>query len=198
MRSEHDAPNRRLERLSRMEGFDVAPHQPDPRGWKVVNRDRRRVGEVADLIVDSERMVATYLDVELDTRRFNLSGDDAHVLVPVERAHAEGHRLVVDDIASGWVSELREARAAHDSEFWDRWWHHRDRSMPRRGPHISRRADPDTLGRVLDDVRPGETVRIPLVEEEIIVERRLIPKDEMLREDDAVNRAADEPPQRER
>ena len=198
MRSEHDAPNRRLERLSRMRGYDVAPNEPDPRGWKVVNRDRRQVGEVADLIVDAERMVATYLDVELDTKRFDLSGDDPHVLVPVERAHAEGRKVVVDDIGSGWLSELRGARAAHDAEFWERWWWPQgDRSAARRGPHISRRADPEVLSRVLDDVRPGETVRIPLVEEEIIVERRLIPKDETLQDDYAMNRAADEPPQRE-
>jgi sporulation protein YlmC with PRC-barrel domain len=198
MRSENDARSRRLERLSRMQGYDVAPNEPDPRGWKVVNSERRPVGEVADLIVDAERMVATYLDVELDTRRFNLSGDDPHVLVPVGKAHAEGHKVVVDDIGSGWVSELREARAAHNSEFWDRWWHQRDRSTARLGPHVSRSTNPDVLGRVLDEVRPGETVRIPLVEEEIIVERRPIPKDETLRDDYAMNRAADEPPEPKR
>ena len=63
MRSDQDAPTRRLERLSRMHEYEVAPNESDPRGWNVVNRERRRVGEVKDLIVDRERMVATYLDV---------------------------------------------------------------------------------------------------------------------------------------
>jgi hypothetical protein len=198
MRSDQDAPTRRLERLSRMQGYEVAPNEPDPRGWKVVNRERHRVGEVTDLIVDRERMVATYLDVELDTKRFNFAGDDPHVLVPVDRADREGRTVMVEDIDSGWVNDLRRARETHSHEFWHRWWHSGEPSMTRSGPQISRRAHPDTLNRVLDEVQPGETVRIPLVEEEIIVERRRVPKEEALRNDEyVVNRAADEePPQR--
>ena len=200
MRSDQDAPTRQLERLSRMRGYDVAPNEPDPRGWKVVNGDRRRVGEVRDLIVDRERMVVTYLDVELDAKPFDLGGDDPHVLVPVHRATTEGRKVVVEEIAAGWVTELRRAREAHRLEFWDRWWYADEPSMTRRGPQISRRAHPDTLNRVLDDVQPGETVRIPLVEEEIIVERRRVPKEEALQNDEyVINRAADEePPQRQR
>jgi hypothetical protein len=200
MRSDQDALTRRLERLSRMRGYDVAPKEPDPRGWKVVNRERHRIGEVKDLIVDRERMVATYLDVELDTKRFDLAGDDPHVFVPVDRADREGHKVIVEDIDTGWVDELRRAREVHFLDFWHRWWHSDGPSMTRSSPQISRRAHPDTLNRVLDDVRPGETVRIPLVEEEIIVERRRVPKEEALRNDEyVVNRAADEePPQRER
>jgi sporulation protein YlmC with PRC-barrel domain len=182
-----------------MHGYDVAPNEPDPRGWKVVNRERRRVGEVTDLIVDRERMAATYLDVELDTKRFDFSGDDPHVLVPLDRADREGRSVIIEDIDTGWVSHLRSAREANRLEFWHRWWHSGEPSTTR-GPQISRRAHPDTLNRVLDDVRPGETVRIPLVEEEIIVERRRVPKEEALRNDEyVVNRAADEePPQRQR
>jgi PRC-barrel domain len=193
MRSDQDAPTRRLERLSRMHGYGVAPNEPDPRGWKVVGGDRRRVGEVRDLIVDRERMVATYLDVELDAKPFDLGGDDPHVLVPVHRATTEGRKVVVKEIDAGWVTELRRAREAHHLGFWDRWWHADE-------PSMARRAHPDTLNRVLDDVRPGETVRIPLVEEEIIVERRRVPKEEALRNEEyVVNRAADEePPQRQR
>jgi hypothetical protein len=199
MRSHQDTPARRLERLSRMRGYDVAPNEPDPRGWKVVNGERRRVGEVTDLIVDRDRMVATYLDVELDTKRFEFAGDDPHVLVPVDRADREGHKVIVEGIDTGWVDDLRRAREAHFLDFWRRWWHADDPST-RAAPQISRRADPDALNRVLDEVRPGETVRIPLVEEEIIVERRRVPKEEALRNDEyVVNRAADEePPRRER
>ena len=200
MRSDQDAHVHRLERLSHMRGYDVAPNEPDPRGWKVVNRERRRVGEVRDLVVDRERMVATYLDVELDTKRFDLAGDDPHVLVPVDRADREGRTVIVEDIDTGWVNDLRRARESHHLDFWHGWWHSGEPSMTRRGRQIPRRAHPDTLNRVLDDVRPGETVRIPLVEEEIIVERRRVPKEETLRNDEyAVNRAADEePPQRPR
>ena len=194
MSSDHSAPIRRLERLSRMRGYDVAPNEPDPRGWTVINHDRRRVGEVKDMIVDAERMVAIYLDVELDTKLFDLWNDDPHVLVPVERAHAEGRRVVVGEIGPAWVSALRTARETRDREFWDRWWHPVEPDVARRGPHISRRAHHDALDRALDDVRPGETVRIPVVEEEIVVERRPVSREEALREDYVTNRAADEPP----
>jgi hypothetical protein len=200
MRSDQDAPTRRLERLSRMRGYDVAPKEPDPRGWKVFDRERHRVGEVTDLIVDRDRMVATYLDVELDTKRFDLAGDDPHVFVPVDRADRDGHKVVVEDIDTGWVDDLRRDREAYFLEFWRRWWRSDEPSTPRSSRQIPRRAEPDTLNRVLDEVRPGETVRIPLVEEEIIVERRRVPKEEALRNDEyVINRAADEePPQRER
>lgn len=122
MRSDHDAPGRRLERLSRLRDHDVARHEPDPRGWRVVNRDGRAIGEVTDLIVDTDRMKAAYLDVELDARLFDLQHDDPHVLVPLDRAHRAGKRLLVEDISRAWVDELRTARDVHQREFWDRWW----------------------------------------------------------------------------
>lgn len=113
----------RLERLSRMREFDVAPKEPDPRGWTVVSRDGRSIGEVRDLLVDTERMVATYLDVALDRRRFGLRDeDDSHVMVPIARAHQAGKRLLVEEITPEWVNQLRQARDADQCEFFDRWW----------------------------------------------------------------------------
>jgi sporulation protein YlmC with PRC-barrel domain len=193
MRSEHDVPVKPLDRLSRLGDHEVDRDEPDPRGWTVVNRDGRSVGEVKDLIVDTERMVATYLDVELDTKLFDLRDDDPHVLVPVERARTDGRRLVVDDITSDWVTELRAARERHRDEFWDRWWHRADeRQEPdTRGTKIRRRMEPDNLKRVIEEVRPGQEVRIPVVNEEIVVERRPVEHEEVV-----VNRATDEPPPR--
>jgi hypothetical protein len=54
--------------------------------------------------------------------------------------------------------------------------------------------DPGELDRVVDGLRPGESARIPLVEEEIIVERRPVPPEQAPRDYQVVNRAADEPP----
>lgn len=191
MRADRDASLRRMERLSRMRDYDVAANEPDPRGWSVVNREGRPVGEVKDLIVDTDRMSATYLDVELDTKLFDFRGDDPHVLVPVERAHRQGRRVLVDDIAPGWVTELRAARELQQRDFWDRWW---QRGEPGRGTPITRRVAAEELNRALDDLRPGQSVRIPVAEEEIVVERRPIHREAPPREDVVVNRAADEPP----
>jgi hypothetical protein len=195
MRSEHAAPARRLERLSRLRDYEVERGEPDPRGWTVVNREGRAVGEVKDLIVDTERMVATYLDVELDTKIFDLRDDDPHVLVPVERASADQKRLVVDEITGDWVAELRATRERHWFELWDGWWHRTDtRDVLERRPVRIQRTTPartDDLQRVIDEVRPGEEVRIPVIKEEIVVERRAVEHEEAV-----VNRADDEPPRR--
>jgi sporulation protein YlmC with PRC-barrel domain len=196
MKSDQNEPMRRLERLSRLGEYDVGRNEPDPRGWTVVNREGNAVGEVKDLLVDTDRMTVTHLDVELDTKTFDLRDDDPHVVVPVERARADGKRVVVDEISGNWVSELRTARERHQREFWDGWWHRGEsrHDGPGIGARITRGVPRDDLNRVIDDVRPGEAVRIPVVEEEIVVERRPVMRDELV-----VNRAADdEPPRRGR
>jgi len=191
MKADRHASLRRMERLSRMREYDVARNEPDPRGWTVVNRDGRPVGEVKDLIVDTDRMAATYLDVELDAKLFDLRHDDPHVLVPVERAHRQGRRVVVEDIAPGWVTELCAARELHSREFWDRWW---QRGEPGHGTPITRRLSTEELNRAIEDLKPGESVRIPVTEEEIVVERRPVHREAPPREELVVNRAGDEPP----
>jgi hypothetical protein len=192
MRSEPAVPARRLERLSRLPKYEVERHQPDPRGWTVVNGEGRHVGSVKDLLVDTERMTATYVDVELDTKVLDLGDDDPHVLVPIERARQDGKRLVVNDISREWASELRTARDRDRYEFWDRFWHRDAGDDPRRRATTTyTRTDPGGLQRAIDEVRPGQEVRIPVVREEIVVERRPVEREEIV-----VNRAADEPPRR--
>jgi hypothetical protein len=52
--------------LKELKDYKVAKDDPDVRGWQVVGRDGRAVGEVHDLLVDTVAMRARYLDVELD------------------------------------------------------------------------------------------------------------------------------------
>ena len=177
MKSDHSTAPGRMERLSHLRDYDVGRNMPDPRGWTVVNREGSTVGEVKDLVVDTERMTATYLDVELDTKAIDLRDNDPHVLVPVERAHADGKHVVVDEISSSWAAELCAAREAHQREFWDRWWS-RGEHQHEPGPPVARPVSRAEVNRIIDDVRPGEAVRIPVVNEEIIVERRPVTRDE--------------------
>jgi uncharacterized protein (TIGR02271 family) len=74
--------------LREMGEYDVAPHEPDPRGWQVLSSDGTQIGNVDDLIVDTKDMKVHYLDCDLDESRLNLSGGDRdrHILVPVENA----------------------------------------------------------------------------------------------------------------
>ena len=125
MKSDLQAPVPRLERLSRLRGHDVARYELDPRGWPVLNREGRKVGEVKDLIVDTERMAATFLDVELDGKLFSLD-DYNHILVPLDRAQQVGRRVVIDEISRAWVEDLWAAHNLHEREFWLRWWNRYD------------------------------------------------------------------------
>jgi len=167
----------RFERLSQIRDLTVASDQADPRGWKVLGVEGHAVGEVKDLIVDMDRMRAAYLDVELDAKAFDLHRDP-HVLVPMSRAHRDGdhRRLVVEGLTRERVAELRVAREAHMRDFWDRWWdvNRADAVEHEWSPRVTRTTAHDELQRALENVKPGETVRIPVVHEEIVVERRVV------------------------
>jgi hypothetical protein len=52
--------------LKELKDYKVAKEDPDVRGWSVIGRDGRMVGEVHDLLVDTGEMRVRYLDVELD------------------------------------------------------------------------------------------------------------------------------------
>lgn len=150
MKHARTAPLRPLERLSNLRDFKVDKHQIDPRGWKVLDGNRRPIGKVDDLVIDTSRMTATYLEVELDPKAFNLRGDDPMMLVPIAVAQQDGDhpRLVMTRLTAQCVAEMNEARARHEAAFWEQWW-------------SSRRATVDDLRRVLTDVK-GEEDMPPL------------------------------------
>lgn len=196
----HQTTMRRLEHMSRLRDYRIERGGIDPRGWKVFNEDGRQVGVVRDLIIDTDRMTAAYVDVELDTRAFDLH-DNPHVLVPLRHVHEHGRdrRVVVPQLTRSRVAAMYDARAEHDAAFWDDWWRE-DAVSKASAPAPSRLPDarsPPTsageLGRALDDVPPDEEVRIPVVHE--VVERRPVHPDARIaaREHDArVERRFDE------
>jgi aryl carrier-like protein len=170
---------KRFERLSRLSGYGVDSHYRDPRGWDILNAERRSIGEVKDLIVDTSTMKAVYLDVELDTKLFDVGGDP-HVLIPLERAERDGKQkhLIVAGLDSVRMQELLVERERHYHEFWDAWW--RRGASPAGAswsPTISQQLSAEDLRRALENVRPGEHVRIPIVNEEIVIERRPLNRD---------------------
>jgi hypothetical protein len=165
---------KRFERLSRLNGYGVDSHRADPRGWDIVNDDHRSIGEVKDLIVDTSTMKAVFLDVELDGKLFDVAGDP-HVLIPLERAEREGkHKhLVVSGIDSVRMQELLVERERHYYQFWETWWpRSQSPAGPSWSPTISQQLSAEDLRRALENVRPGEHLRIPIFNEEIVIERR--------------------------
>lgn len=181
MKQQRMRPARRYERLSWLRDFKVDKHQVDPRGWHVVAQDGRTAGVVKDLIVDTERMTGAYLDVELDRKLFDLH-EDPRVFIPMARAHRDGshHRLIVDGLTRDRVANLYAARWEHDRRFWDTWWNADSNVAATMAPTTAAAATPDELRRALDDVQPGESVRIPVIKEEIVVERRPVADDTLV------------------
>ena len=184
MKHAHTLRLRRFEPLSRLGDYRIERHEIDPRGWKVLSPDGRAIGEVKDVVVDTERMRARYLDVELDASAFDLHGDP-RILVSMAGARPDGnnHRLIVDGFTAARVAELIEARDRHIEAFWERWWSGDPvpasatvaadpRIRPAANGRVVSTFSQDDLRSALEDVRPGEPVRIPVVEEEIVVERR--------------------------
>lgn len=124
MRHEHITPVHRFERLSRLRDFEVGRDDIDPRGWPVVNVENHALGEVRDLIVDTDRMTARYLDVALEPKAFHLREANPRILVPMDRAHRVGDhkRLRIDGLTAESVAAMMAAREEDDVSFWDRWW----------------------------------------------------------------------------
>ena len=118
---------RRFERLGHLGDHRVAKGMTDPRGWKVIDGNGHVVGEVKDLIVDTDRMVAEFIDVELDTKLFSLRGDP-HIFIPMAQAHreGEGRRLTVRGLTRSRVGALLLARDERQMAFWREWWGSRD------------------------------------------------------------------------
>jgi hypothetical protein len=177
----YNAGIRPLERLSRLRDYTIGKHQVDPRGWSVVDEDGRDIGKVDDLLIERGQMAAAYFDLELDAKAFD-GHRERHVIVPMSRARQDGghRRLVVSGLTRERVGDLHEARAENEAQFWRRWWDQDDQAAGRpawrteTGDGVRR----DDLRTVLEDVRPGERVRIPVASEEIVIERRPVHPDE--------------------
>jgi photosynthetic reaction center H subunit len=89
--------NERILPLDELDGFEVAEGDPDVRGWQVCDARGERIGEVDELLVDTEALKVRYLDVDLD---LSTAADDRHILIPVgyARLHERDDRILVDGL----------------------------------------------------------------------------------------------------
>lgn len=61
-----DKHNKNLFYLSELSDYTVEDGYPDVRGWKVTDKNGRKIGEVDDLLVNKVAERVVYLDVEVD------------------------------------------------------------------------------------------------------------------------------------
>src|SRR3954469_12541019 len=84
-----------LRPLSELGSYTIEKGDQDPRGWTVVTGQGTRIGEVEDLIVDTQAMKVRYLVVDLEDDGV-AAGDDRTVLLDTENVQlSDGAREVL-------------------------------------------------------------------------------------------------------
>jgi hypothetical protein len=93
--------------LGQLDDYRVAQDDPDVRGWEVLASDGRKIGEVDELLVDTNAMKVRYLDVDVDDGVIG-DGMDRHVLIPIGYARLERDRdcVMVDGLAAADLQGL--------------------------------------------------------------------------------------------
>ena len=197
----NDYEKRGLQRLSDTGDFQVAPDQPDVRGWSVVGGSGEVIGKVDDLLVDPGRMKVVELDVDV-------KGGD-HITIPAVEAEVDRtrHEVRIQGYASGRYARSSDAvgTTARPSD--------RDARLTRSeeevrvgtraveageavvGKHVEteHKQVPVTLkhDEIVIERRPvnretgraeitDQEVRVPLYEEEAVVDKRAVVKEELV------------------
>lgn len=167
-----------------LDNFEVADHEPDPRGWRVMSSDGRQIGDVNDLIVDTNQMKVRYLDCDLDESGLNLSGSDRnrHILVPIEKASfSDADRRVTvqgmnaDDVLgmpSYTGGALTAGLASQVTQFFGR----------SRTPETIEREPLEATRRPIERTEPRrdlDEARVTRAEEEMAVGKRMVESGEV-------------------
>jgi sporulation protein YlmC with PRC-barrel domain len=87
------------------EDYMVLDPVPDFRDWPLTLPDKRRVGKVDDLIIDTSTMVGKYLEVHV-ARDVHLGHDERWILIPVEavRVDSDQTRVIIDRLPAGGLN----------------------------------------------------------------------------------------------
>jgi hypothetical protein len=164
------AVNHRFQRMSTMKDFRVDKGFTDPRGWKVIDAEGRAVARVIDLVVDTDRMAASFLDLELDLKALDLPDDwrrdDRRLLVPMSLAVRDGERrqLIVRELTRSRVTGLQDAWSEHEVRFWAEAWTGPPAAAAEPPAVVSPIAKVEVEGTAAEDERTHD-VRVPVLYE---------------------------------
>jgi hypothetical protein len=91
------------EPLGRLDDYEVADGYPDVRGWRVATPDDRGIGTVRELLVDTDRLEVRYLVVTLERSaemaEMNAPGGDVRVPITSVRVDTDANQVVADPSA---------------------------------------------------------------------------------------------------
>jgi sporulation protein YlmC with PRC-barrel domain len=139
--------------MQELDGYTIADGEPDIRGWDVRTLNGREIGEIDDLLIDTDRGEVVMIDVELRD-----GGLHAEVPIRSVQLDREGRSVIVDS---------SDVDARHDQRPRDRL-----RSVERSEDVRDARAV--TYGASeTDEVDEVVVERRPVVEE-VVVRRRVV------------------------
>lgn len=119
--------NNRNTRLQKLSGshFEMEDGQPDIRGWDVKNESGEKLGEVDELIFDTQSRKVRYLVLDTDDSDFEL--DDREVLVPIGIAqlHKEDDDVILPGVTAEQINRLPE----YDEDRFDEDAEHNTRNV---------------------------------------------------------------------
>lgn len=180
----------RIVPLDELEDFEVAEGEPDVTGWDVISADGRKIGEVDQLLVDTDAMKVRYLDVDVSDDLIS-SGEDRHILIPVgyARLNESEDQVLVDTLHSSDVESLPEYTHGPVSREFESRLHerfggnsHREGRTTEGEVHMTRSEEELVIGKrevqagevELDKHVETEHIRQPVTRrtEEVEIERR--------------------------
>jgi uncharacterized protein (TIGR02271 family) len=188
-------------------GWEVAEGEPDVRGWDVVTVDDKKIGEVDDLLADPSAMKVRYLTIDLD-RDFATAQADKTVRVPISDARVhESERKVVLNVSGANLKNLATAkpqawrddqikltRSAEELRVGKRQveagevevkkrveTEHVKQPVTLRHEEVEIERRPVTGSAPSRDVQiSAQEIRVPVTEEEAVVEKRPVVKEEVV------------------
>lgn len=214
--------------LNELDDFQVAEGEPDVRGWQVLAADRREIGEVHDLLVDTAAMKVRYLDVDLnDGMAAARTREDRHILIPIGYALLDqnARQVMVSALQTPDIETIPAYRheritPAYESALEERFTGRRHAPAERDErltlseeelvvgkrevtagavelekeveTHHVRQSVPVSHEEVIVERRPAmpgmttqarienDEIHIPVHKEELVVEKRVVPKEELI------------------
>jgi uncharacterized protein (TIGR02271 family) len=173
-------PSESLRRLRDAE-YDVAPGEPDVRGWHVVAANAERIGTVDDLIIDPEAGKVRYLEVGVDRHVFTLDRD-RRVLIPIGSAQLDTNDklVVLSGMTRDAIAKLPDFTGNFDRHYDETYRGYLSNAYP--ATRMTRSAEELRIGRRLEktgDVRVAKHVEtehvrhdVPVRQEQVHIERR--------------------------
>jgi uncharacterized protein (TIGR02271 family) len=167
--------------------YEVAPGEPDVRGWDVCLANDQKIGDVDDLIIDPTAGKVRYLDVDLDSSALQLERN-RHVLVPIAGAQLDTEEEEV--LLAGMSREALLRLPDYDGKAFDATYDDTFRS------HQSEDVETKRLTRSAEELRIGKRMaqegevriskhvetehvsqNVPFQSEEVRVERRRVDRE---------------------